>query len=113
MHTVSACLESELPLTFGDVAMPLPKEQAWFPRKSYGLGWGIPSRWQGWVMVGVYLLGLAAVNLSPPRMSGVWQVSAVIGLTVLLLAVCYWKGEAPKWSWGGKDEDTATKTKRR
>jgi hypothetical protein len=27
--------------------------------------------------------------------------------------VCYWKGEAPKWSWGGKDEDTATKTKRR
>lgn len=93
--------------------MPLPKEHAWFPRKSYGWGWGIPSRWQGWVVIVVYVLGLTAINLSLRRISVGWQVSAVIGLTVLLIAVCYWKGEAPRWSWGGEDGNTVTKTKGR
>ena len=40
----------------------------------------------------------AAINLphSPARFIGYVAV-----LSVLLTAVCWWKGEPPRWRWGG------------
>ena len=23
----------------------------WFPRKKYGIGWGLPTAWQGWLVI--------------------------------------------------------------
>lgn len=93
--------------------MPLPREYAWFPRKSYRWGWGIPARWQGWAVVGVYLVALTASNVLLERGQVVWRVGSFIGITFLLIAVCLWKGEAPRWSWGGENEDRGTKSTRR
>ncbi len=29
-----------------------------------------------------------------------WAAVGLGGLLVLLILVCYWKGEKPRWSWG-------------
>lgn len=26
-----------------------------------------------------------------------------VAIAVVLLGICYWKGEAPRWRWGNKD----------
>ncbi|NEU99763.1 hypothetical protein [Bradyrhizobium uaiense] len=76
-------------------------DRYWFPAKCYGWGWGPPNNWQGWsVLVGfVALIAVGgAMNLphSPARFVGCMLV-----LSVLLTAVCWWKGEPPRWRWGG------------
>ncbi len=73
----------------------------WFPSKRYGWGWGPPSSWQGWVVVAVYfgLLGLDALLFLPDREHFYFLASAGI-LCVLLVAVCWLKGEPPEWRWG-------------
>ena len=32
----------------------------WFPVKRYGWGWGLPVRWQGWVVLAAYLALVSA-----------------------------------------------------
>ena len=27
----------------------------WFPAKKYGIGWGVPNTWQGWVVFLSYI----------------------------------------------------------
>lgn len=73
----------------------------WFPRKTYGWGWGLPCAWQGWVVLAVYLLVfvLLAVLL---RREHVGAYLAGIGVaTAALVAICWFKGEPPGgWHWG-------------
>ncbi len=40
--------------------MPTHSNDYWFPAKRYGWGWGLPSRWQGWVVIAIYAVLLAA-----------------------------------------------------
>ncbi|MEP7043658.1 MAG: hypothetical protein ABI843_11385 [Dokdonella sp.] len=70
----------------------------WFPAKRFGWGWGLPSRLQGWVVLFVYAVavGLALVFL-PPAAHLAGFVGCNVILTVLLVAVCWWKGEPPRW----------------
>jgi uncharacterized membrane protein len=35
-------------------------DNAWFAPKRYGYGSGVPTRWQGWAVLGAYLAILAA-----------------------------------------------------
>lgn len=85
--------------------MPLPKDKAWFPVKTYGWGWGIPSRWQGWaVMIGF----VAALVAGSPLISKVHPLAYVGYCCVLggiLTAICYWKGEKPGWHWGDSNNE--------
>lgn len=82
--------------------MPLPKEKAWFPVKTCGRGWGIPTRWQGWVVTVGFLVALFAgtplVKMYPPALVGHNLVLAGI-----LVAICYRKGERSGWHWGQKE----------
>jgi len=76
-------------------------DRYWFPAKRYGWGWGPPNNWQGWsVLVGfVVLIAVGgAMNLphSPARF-----MTYVVVLSLLLIAICWWKGEPPRWRWGG------------
>jgi hypothetical protein len=73
--------------------------QYWFPAKRYGWGWGPPTVWQGWaVLVGSLLaIGIAARLLMPVHV--VAFLSVVMLITVLLLLICYAKGEPPGWRW--------------
>ena len=71
----------------------------WFPAKRYGLGWGLPSSWQGWVVLAAYVSLLAAGALLLPPASAPFLAFAAI-LTALLTAICWARGEPPRWRWG-------------
>ncbi len=82
--------------------MPLPREQAWFAAKTYGWGWGLPLRWQGWAVLG----GFVAALFAGGPLVGVHPVLYVAYCLVLgggLLGICYWKGEKPGWRWGSRE----------
>jgi hypothetical protein len=73
----------------------------WFAAKRYGWGWGLPLTWQGWV---VYLVWFAALFgglvLLGLRQLPVPHLIFVLAMLGLLLAICYWKGEPPRWRSG-------------
>lgn len=77
------------------------KTPYWFPAKTYGWGWGPPSTWQGWVVLAAYV-GLLALGfvLFPPPGDTAFFIGYLAIVTAMLLAVCWLKGEPPKWRWG-------------
>lgn len=75
----------------------------WFPAKRYGWGWGAPSTWQGWVVVAAYVVLLVVGVLTlPPAQSPVAFTAYVTLISVFLVAVCWAKGEPPRWRWGSE-----------
>jgi hypothetical protein len=83
------------------------KDRYWFPAKRYGWGWGLPSRWQGWVV----LLGFLALSMSgqlvfplPAHVLG--YVLYQVVLVAALLAICWKTGEPPRWRWGDQSKDS-------
>ena len=76
----------------------------WFPAKRYGWGWGPPATWEGWaVFLGFFASLFAGVALFPPRRHMAEFIAFVAALSLLLLVVCWVKGEPPRWRWGGRD----------
>lgn len=76
----------------------------WFKARLYGWGW-MPVTWQGWAVVGAYLVAVLALALtidesSPPREVAFTFLLPLAILTTLLLVICYKKGEWPRWQWG-------------
>jgi uncharacterized BrkB/YihY/UPF0761 family membrane protein len=80
----------------------------WFKNKIYGWGW-TPVMWQGWLVILVYIvLILALVSMREEAIPGNPDSGSnflilggpVIVLTVLLIFICYKKGEKPRWNWG-------------
>ncbi len=78
----------------------------WFKRRPYGYGW-TPVKWQGWLTILVFL---ALIIGNAYRMDIVQTkagdillpfVLQTIFLTAMLIAICYKKGESPKWQWNG------------
>lgn len=73
----------------------------WFPAKRYGWGWGPPTVWQGWAVLGVFfILLIAGAFVLLPARSPLAFVAYSALLCVLLVAVCRLKGERPRWRWG-------------
>jgi hypothetical protein len=71
----------------------------WFAAKRYGWGWGPPCTWEGWVVLAVYLPLLVALIVLSDR----YPFRCWAGLGTLIasfFAICWWKGEPPKWRWG-------------
>lgn len=75
--------------------MPLPRNKAWFAAGKSGAskGWTKPLRWQGWLVIGLYLLALLAVPLFPALRQPLLLGTHVILCTLILVAVLFWKGE--------------------
>ena len=72
----------------------------WFRAKRYGWGW-VPCAWQGWVVLAVFLVLVAAGSLFVlPAHGGLFFAGYVVVLCALLTAVCWAKGEPPRWRWG-------------
>lgn len=80
--------------------MPLPPDQSWFHAKTYGWGWGLPRRWQGWAVMVGYLAAITAASFLPPKGNPLLAMPIIIGLSALLVFVCWWKGDPPRWRWG-------------
>jgi hypothetical protein len=75
----------------------------WFPAKRYGWGWGLPNCWQGWaVLCGFFILLGAGFLLIPPEKHALGFAAYATALAGIFAAICYVKGEPPKWHWGSK-----------
>jgi hypothetical protein len=76
----------------------------WFRAKRYGWGWGLPCTWQGWVVLIAYcVLAVAGIPLVRSSMGPLGYIVYAVLLTIVLLAICWRKGEPPRWRWGGRD----------
>ncbi|OGH92056.1 MAG: hypothetical protein A2563_00490 [Candidatus Magasanikbacteria bacterium RIFOXYD1_FULL_40_23] len=82
-------------------------QKLWFKAKDYGWGWQ-PSSWQGWLVLAVYLgfnfkifWGIDS-RLYSDREALINFFLPLAVSTVILLIVCYKKGEKPEWRWGKK-----------
>ena len=77
------------------------KAPYWFPAKRYGWGWGLPTSWQGWLVIACYVALLAlGFALFPPASQVAAFATYVVALTALVIAICWLKGEPPRWRWG-------------
>jgi hypothetical protein len=76
----------------------------WFPVKRYGWGWGLPVRWQGWLVLVAYLaLQYLGIQYFEERRDVRGLLFYLIGVTVVLVAIVVAKGERPVgWRWGRK-----------
>jgi len=75
----------------------------WFRAKRYGWGW-TPITWQGWAVLAAFVALLAAdAVVFLPRKALPDYIACFVGLTVLLLVVCWLKGEPTRWRWGRDD----------
>ena len=84
--------------------MKKEEKKIWFPAKKYGLGWGLPIAWQGWVVVSAYILLVTggAFFLSGSAANRIWLSSYIGVLTIFLIFICWKKGEKMEWRWGNK-----------
>ena len=73
----------------------------WFPAKKYGWGWGLPTRWEGWLTMFVFVV-LMIINamVFKPGTRPLEFFSSKGVLIVAIIAVCYLKGAPPAWRWG-------------
>ncbi|NDI85358.1 hypothetical protein [Undibacterium crateris] len=73
----------------------------WFPAKTCGWSWGIPNSWHGWVVLAVYLLAiLLMTGLVQPVYGNQVSLIGICAASLVLIAVCWLKGEPPRWRWG-------------
>jgi len=82
----------------------MPNERAyWFPAKRYGWGWGLPTAWQGWLVLAAFAcLMVAGVVALLPGFGPAAFVAYSAFLCFLLIGTCLLKGEPPRWRWGDK-----------
>jgi hypothetical protein len=73
----------------------------WFPAKRYGWGWGLPSSWQGWLVLAAFAaLSAAGFFVFPPKEKPGALFAYVVAFIGLLIAICWLKGAPPRWRWG-------------
>jgi hypothetical protein len=79
------------------------EKKIWFAAKKYGYGWGLPVRWQGWLVLVLYAaLVFGGIRVFIGGKHAAYFVLYMTALSVALFAICAWKGDAPRWRWGGK-----------
>ena len=88
----------------------MKNKKIWFKRKRYGWGW-TPTSWEGWLVLLFYLVAMLYDfrNIDSVQHSGSGTLinfaPRFVILTIILIAICYYKGESPKWTWGNKNKN--------
>ncbi|MGA8171387.1 MAG: hypothetical protein WB816_11255 [Methylocystis sp.] len=73
----------------------------WFPAKRYGWGWGLPITWEGWLTLVIFVVLIAAGGfIFPPKNAMAAYFIYIAILSLLLVVICWLKGEPPRWRWG-------------
>jgi hypothetical protein len=77
----------------------------WFAPKRYGIGAGLPIRWQGWAITILFLAYAFAVSLwfKDDKLVTVTLMAPAIVLFLTVVAKTTRGGW--RWRWGGEDED--------
>jgi hypothetical protein len=85
-------------------AMEQNKPDYWFAVKLYGWGWGLPVRWQGWVVLALYGGSIdAGIRYMRPQNDVSGFIWWLLISSAILVAIVAWKGERPlAWRWGKK-----------
>jgi hypothetical protein len=79
----------------------------WFTAKTYGWGWGLPTCWQGWLVLAITIVAalgvpLLAVWLGAP----VWvPVATFFAVCAGFVVTCAVKGPPLRWRWGERELD--------
>ena len=77
----------------------------WFRAQSYGWGWGLPLTWQGWTIAIIYaVMIIVGIVIFPLKENKALFICWIVGFTIMLLVICWIKGEPLRWRWG-KDKD--------
>ena len=77
----------------------------WFRARRYGYGW-TPCSWQGWLVLGVFIILFTATvagSIAAASVSGVLVAACTLAsvmLVVALIYVCWAMGEPARWRWG-------------
>jgi hypothetical protein len=73
----------------------------WFAAKRYGWGWGLPTTWQGWLVLAAFVVLVIVGSIVFPPSKQTWSYVAYVAvLGVLVIGICWFKGEPPRWRWG-------------
>ena len=74
------------------------EQQYWFPAKRNGFGWSLPTVWQGYATVAIYLLALTAFSIiTPPSKEPFVYAVGFLILTTLFVTIVWRKGEPLRW----------------
>ena len=79
-----------------------PHKRYWFSAKRYGWGWGPPMTWQGWLVLLVWIAVVTGVSPWLAQRSVPLFALFVVTMIATIIAICYAKGEPPRWRWGDK-----------
>ncbi len=78
----------------------------WFKAKLYGYGW-TPVKWRGWLVLSIFLLFILWNASTLPISESVnedavlvWFLVKTFSAVLILVWICYLKGEKPRWRWG-------------
>jgi hypothetical protein len=78
----------------------------WFPARKYGVGWGFPITWQGWVVFGSYIalviVGIIFLAISGNPILLIPFMIYIFLLSGVLIFICFKKGEKIDFRWGNK-----------
>ena len=75
----------------------------WFPVKTYGWGWGLPVRWQGWLVLITYLaIVWGSIALFDDDKLVLVSIIAPATLVFALVAIRTTRGGF-RWRWGGRE----------
>lgn len=77
-----------------------PMQRYWFAAKRTGWGWGLPTAWQGWVVLLMFvaLVGVLAFAVRPNHHAALF-VFGIVVLVAALTAVCWLKGDPAGRRW--------------
>jgi lipoprotein signal peptidase len=59
----------------------MPAERAyWFRAKRYGWGWGLPTTWQGWMVLVAFVVLLVIASIVFPPHKQLWPYVASVAV---------------------------------
>jgi membrane protein YdbS with pleckstrin-like domain len=79
----------------------------WFAPKSHGYGAGLPIAWQGWVLIGSFVLVVTGLAMLA-QVGGFGETIAAVALmilsTIVLVAIVHKRTRGGwRWRWGDPD----------
>lgn len=95
---------NRVPDIYATVKQTKKDKNIWFPAKKYGIGWGLPVVWQGWVVLFIYTLLVTTGTLILARspQNSLWLLPFILILTVIFILIVWRKGEKIQFRWGNK-----------
>ncbi len=77
----------------------------WFEQKRYGYGAGLPIAWQGWAVLGVYMLVVAIgcmLAVWDEEVGAIAAIALIVPATAALVYIAAMKTRGGwQWRWGG------------